>query len=240
MLNKFDFITDYKYYGRPRLNEDELDDALGLSAENPQPDAQQSDTPTDQSATPNDPNAAPVDQETENPDASATDAPAAPAEAGGDDGEIEVDMTQLVLKQQETATAVQDLLQKIDTLVKNSANIKTDVEQQLQQFQTKNADSVDKLKQEIQMRTPTPLEKMQLRSMSSFPYNIKLSDYWMPTQEDRYKYSIANAKTDVNNDPTFTVKSENLPDVQKTPQEFVLKQSEIMKGYDENFVKKSF
>ena len=230
MLKKFDFITDYKYYGRPKLNEDELDDALGLTD---QPSDNSAEQPAD--ATQGQPPAESGGDSTDNqtastpltPDTDTQEQPPAPK----DDSEIEVDMTQLVLKKQETATAVQDLLQKIDSLIKTNGNIKTDVAQQLQSFEQKNKETAEKLKQEIQMRTPTPLEKLELTSMSSFPYNIKLSDYWTPAEGDKYKYSIANAKPEMNNNQT---------NVEKTPQEFVLKQSEIMRGYDENYVKNSF
>ncbi len=235
MLKKFDFITDYKYYGRPKLNEDELDDPLGLtdqpsdnSAEQPADATQGQPAGDTQQQLPVQSGGDSTDNETgDAPSTSDVQEPPAPK----DDSEIEVDMTQLVLKQQETATAVQDLLQKIDSLIKTNGNIKTDVAQQLQSFEQKNKETAEKLKQEIQMRTPTPLEKLELRSMSSFPYNIKLSDYWTPAEGDKYKYSIANAKPEMNNNQT---------NVEKTPQEFVLKQSEIMRGYDENYVKNSF
>lgn len=232
-MNKFDFITEYKYYGRPKLNEDELDDALGLTPDassQPEPNApqQSTDTSTQEQPEASTEQGAQTDDTPTSPE-QPVDAPEQPTE----NGEIEVDMTQLVLKQQETSQAVQDLLQKIDSLIKNSGSIKSEVQQQLQDFETRNKETADKLKQEIQMRTPTPLEKLQLRSMSSFPYSVKLSDYWAPAEEDKYKYSIANAKSE--NDLNQTNAN-----VQKTPAEFILKQSEIMKGYDENFVKNSF
>jgi len=40
------------------------------------------------------------------------------------------------------------------------------------------ASKIDTLEKEIVKRNPTPVEKLEMRSMDSFPYNIKLTDYW--------------------------------------------------------------
>jgi len=73
---------------------------------------------------------------------------------------------------------------------------------------------------------------LQMRSLSSFPYNVKLTDYWVPSQEDKNKYAIANAGLNNNENS-----SEN---VEQKDQEYVLKQSDVMKDYNENTVRKSF
>ena len=37
---------------------------------------------------------------------------------------------------------------------------------------------IDELEKEIERRNPTPVERLEMRSMDSFPYSIKLTDFW--------------------------------------------------------------
>jgi hypothetical protein len=58
---------------------------------------------------------------------------------------------------------------------------------------------------EIVRRNPTPTEKIEMRSLDSFPYNIKLSDFWSdnadklsvePEQEKPKEYVLTKADVD--------------------------------------------
>lgn len=241
MKNSFDFLTDYKYYGRRRLNEDELDDMLNLTPDaQPQDNVAPSGDAPEQAQMPAQDGATIPQMGTEQP----MDAPAENADEqqppSTNDNAVELDVTQLVLKQDEINKNVQATLDQISQLMKTNQELKASVDSQLKGFEEKNEKTIDSLKQEFEKRNPTPIEQLSLRSLSSFPYNIKLTDYWKPTEEDKYKYQIANAKVDVNSDPKFTVNTENLPNVNPPEQEYVLKQSDVMRGYDENFVKNSF
>jgi hypothetical protein len=225
-MNNFDFITNYNYYGRRPLNEDEIDDAFGLGDVAQAAAAQQQvgDVPQDTNA-PQD--AAPAD-------ATGTQ----PAEIS--DNAVQLDVTQLVLKQDEINKTVQDVLGKIGELLKGNESFKSELNQKFEDLENKSAETAQRVKRELEMRVPTPTEKLQLQSLHSFPYNVKLTDYWQPTQEDKYKYMVANAKTNMHDDPTFRVDVKNLPDVEKAPEEYILKSSDVTKGYDENYVKNSF
>ena len=37
---------------------------------------------------------------------------------------------------------------------------------------------IDELEKEIERRNPTPVERLEMRSMDSFPYSVKLTDFW--------------------------------------------------------------
>lgn len=228
--SNFDFLAEYKYYGRRKslLYEDELDDALGLSPEDIEKAA------GDQEQTDN------VEPATDTSMENDTSSDVQP-ETGG--SKVELDVTQLVLKQDEISRSVQDILNKLSDLVKNDENLKSDLNKKISDLESSTINNINNVKTELQKRTPTPIEKLQLQSLHSFPYNIKLTDYWKPTEEDRYKYAVANVKTNMNDDPTFNVNIKNLPNIdkkQETDNEYILKQSEIMKDYNETFVKKSF
>jgi len=230
MKNTFDFLTEYQYYGRRPSNilkEDEIDDALGLGDMTPQ-DATAAMGAAEQQ--PQDQAAAPQGE-----------MPAEPQTAvQPNENAVQIDVTQLVLKQDEINKTVQDVLSKLGDLVKGNENLKSELDKKLQNMEVKSVETEKRMADELQKRVPTPVEKLQLQSLHSFPYNVKLTDYWVPTEEDKYKYAVANVKTNMNDDPTFNVNVKNLPNIQKEPEEYTLRASDIMKGYNETMVKNSF
>jgi hypothetical protein len=40
------------------------------------------------------------------------------------------------------------------------------------------SNKIDGLEKELEKRAPTPEEKIEMRSLSSYPYNLKLTDFW--------------------------------------------------------------
>jgi hypothetical protein len=84
-------------------------------------------------------------------------------------------------------------------------------------------DKVDKLGKKIQdlekeviKRTPTPVEKMEMRSLNSFPYSLKLTDFWA---EKEGQYDVMNV------------------DKKK---EYVLTKDDINRTYSDSEIKRSF
>lgn len=230
MKDNFDFLTEYKYYGRRPSNilkEDEIDDALGLGDMTPQ-DATAAMGAAEQQ--PQDQAAAPQGE-----------MPAEPQTAvQPNQNAVQIDVTQLVLKQDEINRTVQDVLSKLGDLVKGNESLKSELDKKLEDMESKSVETEKRMANELQKRVPTPVEKLQLQSLHSFPYNVKLTDYWVPTEEDKYKYAVANVKTNMNDDPTFNVNVKNLPNIQKEPEEYTLRASDVMKGYNETMVKNSF
>lgn len=98
----------------------------------------------------------------------------------------------------------------LDNNIKNDIlNIKDDVENE-----------VNSIKREIVTRNPTNNEKIAMQAIHTYPYNIKLSDYWKEEPEEDYDYQ-----------KEFDKKYEK--------QNYILTQNEI-DDYNENEIMKKF
>jgi hypothetical protein len=74
---------------------------------------------------------------------------------------------------------------------------------------------MDELEKEVIQRNPTPTEKLNMRSMDSFPYSVKLTDFW--AQKEGYDTGG-----------------------EEEEKEYVLTQDEIDNDYSETDIKSSF
>lgn len=93
---------------------------------------------------------------------------------GPDDNVIDVD--DLTNAQDETNMAVQDLSSKFEKLL--------GVVDKFEKFIDKNDSEIESLRQELEKRNPTPLEKLDLRTVNdSYPFNVKPNDYWKDKEE---------------------------------------------------------
>lgn len=134
----------------------------------------------------------------------------------------EIDVTSLVkgsdeAKQmaQQAVTVGQENMTYLKSLTDKLANLET----QLTKMDT-IASKIGKLEQDIK----TPEEKLELRSLDSYPFNMKLSDYWeeKASKDSRYKISTG----------------EEMRDGQQ--KEYVLTKDELDSDYSEEEVKNSF
>lgn len=125
----------------------------------------------------------------------------------GDD--VEVDVTSLVQGSEEAKQSADDASQKASTLLSRFQDLEKKVGSM-----AAISDKIETLEKEIIKRNPTPIETLEMKSLSSFPYNIKLTDYW----KDVEGYD---------------------PNGQEN-KEYVLTQDEVDFGYADAAVKKSF
>jgi len=117
-----------------------------------------------------DPNAAGGDPNAMGGDPNAMDA----EQPGPDDNVIEID--DLTNAQDETNQAVMDLNDKFEKLL--------GVVDKFERFIDKNDSEIASLKQELEKRNPTPIEKLDLRTVNdSYPFNVKPNDYWKEKEE---------------------------------------------------------
>ncbi len=140
-----------------------------------------------------------------------TEAPPLPppdSETGGD--EVEVDVTALVKGSEEAKQSADDASQNTSTLLSKFQDLERRVGAMAQ-----ISSKIETLEKEIIKRNPTPIETLEMRSMSSFPYNIKLTDYWKDV--DGY-------------DPTG----------EQIEKEYTLTQDEVDSDFSDSTVKKSF
>ena len=93
---------------------------------------------------------------------------------GPDDNVIDID--DLTTAQDETNQVVQDLNTKFEKLL--------GVVDKFEKFIDKNDSEIASLKQELEKRNPTPIEKLDLRTVNdSYPFNVKPNDYWKEKEE---------------------------------------------------------
>ena len=94
-------------------------------------------------------------------------------EIPSDEGEVEVDVTDIVDKAEEAKEEAAGASSKIDDLLGKFSELEEKLTG-MDQIITK----MDELEQEVKDRNPSPTEKLSMRSMDSFPYSVKLTDFW--------------------------------------------------------------
>ena len=98
-----------------------------------------------------------------------------------DDESVDLDVTELVKGSQEAKASADEANAKIERLL----GMVDKLESQLTSM-GQISDKIDGLEKELEKRVPTPDEKIELRSMDSYPYNIKLSDFWADHKDSPY------------------------------------------------------
>lgn len=112
-------------------------------------------------------------------------------EMESDDEVIDVD--DLTKSQEETE-------EKIDGVDERLAKL-YDAVQKFSDQLDKNAEKINALKMELEKRNPTPEEKLNLRSQSSYPYNATIKGYWgkETATNPNYKVTYTNDNPDEEN-----------------------------------------
>lgn len=159
----------------PNFPEEEVDEADDQVAQDPSamgsdpsqdPSAMGGDMSQDPSAMGADPNAMGVDPSAMGGDES----------EGQDDGDtIDIDgLTRAQDKLNVKQNHVGMDLSKVDTKIKTLI----DTIQNLQDKLDANNSEIESLKSEFEKRNPTQTEKLNLRSLDSYPFNVKPNEYW--------------------------------------------------------------
>ena len=165
----------------PNFPEEEVDEADDQGAQDP--NAMGSDPSQDPSAMGGDPSAMGGDPSmgndmTQDPSAMGVD----PSAMGGDESEgqddgdtIDIDgLTRAQDKLNVKQNHVGMDLSKVDTKIKTLI----DTIQNLQDKLDANNSEIESLKSEFEKRNPTQTEKLNLRSLDSYPFNVKPNEYW--------------------------------------------------------------
>jgi len=133
---------------------------------------------------------------------------------GGDDETIELDVTELVKGSEETKASVDNANEKITQLMDMVGKLETQLHS-MEEISKK----IDFLELELEKRAPTPEEKIEMRSLDSYPYNLKLTDFWA-TQKGQYDILGSEDKEE--------------------EKEYVLTQDDIESDYSDSDIKSSF
>jgi len=223
-LKRFNMLNEYSFYVPEGDDPKGPIDNLLLSEEDPEETAPEDDE--DMEGLANDIDAEVGDIEggeptTDEPvdDMGFEDAPA--DDMGGEDLSVdepedveELDVTQLVASTDEAKAAAADANNKVDQLM----GMVSKLEAQLGDINAIGA-KIDNLGHELEKRAPTPEEKIEMRSLDSYPYNLKLTDFWK-TQEGKYDV--------MNND-----------ELEGEPTEYTLTKDDVNSDYSESRIKSS-
>jgi hypothetical protein len=175
---------------------DDIADDLGVEPPSEEPTDTLDDEPTDEPT-----DELPTDEE-----------PALEEPAIDDSNDVEIDVTSLVTSTEEAKSAADKATQNTEMLLQKLSDLESRIAS-MDAISTK----INDLEQEIVKRNPTPVEKLEMRSLSSFPYSVKLTDYW---NDKEGAYDVMGKENE--------------------PKEYVLTQDEIDTTYSEPEIKKSF
>ena len=195
------------YLGEQEAPEDPLAGGEGLGGEAPAPEGGDLDLggETDAPAEPVDVNADPDVEVVDEPGAESTEEPASDDMGGDEGGTEELDITDLVTTQKDMSSKQEEYMETMMDRLNDLTSKLDDMDQILQK--------INSLEHKVEKyRQKSPEEKLQLRSLDSYPYNQKLTDFFMDKGEEMEK----------------TGKNE-----------YVLTADEV-ENYSENDIKKSF
>lgn len=231
-LKRFKLLNEYDFYVGEDYDDYDNPDNLILGEEGDENDLGIEDLPPDDSKTAGD-NEAQADAEAQ---AGAEDIDMADLEDAGDDSEevdldmadlggdeaqaptedeVELDVTQLVQGTEEAKASADMANQKLDGLM----GALDALENKLNSMQSITA-KIDDLENQLEKRIPTPEEKLEMRSLSSYPYNLKLTDFWA---EKGGIYDVMGNNED-----------------ESEPKEYVLTQQDVEDDYSESQIRDSF
>lgn len=144
-----------------------------------------------------------------------------PVDDGMGDESVDLDVTELVKGSQEAKASADEANAKIERLMDMVDQLENQLTS-MSQISTK----IDGLEQELEKRMPTPDEKVGLRSMDSYPYNIKLSDFWNDKQDSPYSEDDDEEKDEEGN---YTLTNDDVDNYDATQ----IKQSFNKNPYEE-------
>ena len=114
----------------------------------------------------------------------------------GGEETVEVDVTDIVDKTEETKTSVDGINTKMYELLGKLSDLESQVGGMDQVI-----GKIDDLEKEIEKRNPTPVERLEMRSMDSFPYSVSLTDFWSDKEgyeatEEETEYTLTQSDVD--------------------------------------------
>lgn len=225
-MNKFRLLSEYDFYDEKKdipeykeliVGDEDLDEADETPEDDANTDSDASEIADDLGVGDDmgdDNGEMGDDQSQEEPVDAPVEAPIeepAPMPEPVDDG-IEVDVTELVKGSEEAKQSADLASHNTELLLQKLADLESRVGSM-----DKVSAKIDSLEQEMIKRNPTPVEKLEMRSLSSYPYSQKLTDYWA---EKEGPYDVMNNE--------------------KKEKEYTLTQDDIDSDYSDSTVKQTF
>ena len=133
-----------------------------------------------------------------------------PAPTDGDSDEEVIDVDDVVKAQEKTNDKVNDVGKDLGTVDRRIEKLLGALEDMQSVIDKNNAEIAD-LKNEFEKRNPTQTEKLNLRSLDSYPFNIRPTDYWkQKSMEGNYD---AYADNDEPTTKEYTITNDDVRDV---------------------------
>ena len=206
-IDKFRLLLEYDFYvGEEEVYDPEMDDETGeiITEEPPEGEAPEDEMPADDGF------GGEEAPEEEMPAPEEMSEPLPEPEPMED--EVELDITELVQGTEEAKASADRATQQITILMSKFDNLSASIEK-MSAINKK----IDDLEQEVERRNPLPKEQLEMHSLDSYPYSLKLTDYW---SEKEGNYDVMGGK--------------------KENEEYVLTQDEVDRDYNPIEVKDSF
>jgi len=211
-LKKFQKIIEYNHYTPENYHEDDLSIVMEDEPEMGDEDGMGTEPEMGgEDDMGNEPEMGGEDEMVSEPETGDEDEMVSEPETGD---EVEIDITQLVQGTEDAKMLAQQSNQKIDMLMNQFDELTNKIS---------NIDNISNriegLSAEMEKRLPTDQEKLEMRSLSSYPYNQKLTDYWFDKEGT---YDVMGNKEE------------------NKPKEYVLTKNDVDSGYSDGKIKASF
>jgi len=215
-------LLEYTFYMEDKVSSDDTEDLLlgakKLYEQDPIPDAEEGTTDDPFGDAPSEEGGIEIEDETgETEDAEVKDTEVEKdpfggeesmevedefATEGGGEETVEVDVTDIVDKAEQTRTEIEGMTAKMDELLGKLGDLEGKVGDMDQVI-----NKIDGLEKEIADRNPTPVERLEMRSMDSFPYSVSLTDYW----SDKEGYDVGGKEEE-----EYTITQKDVDDYSTT------------------------
>ena len=190
--------------------EETVDQAAGLEDETPAPEGEEIPAEDEMPADEMPADEMPAEEEMPAPDEEmpAPDEEMPAEEPAPAEDEVEVDVTSLVKGADDAKNAAIKAMKVSKETGDDLMGKLSDLEAKLARMDSV-ANKIENLEKELVKRNPTPVEKLEMRSLSSYPYNIKLSDYWSDKEGqydvmDKEPKEYVLTKDDVDNEFSYS------------------------------------
>lgn len=218
-LNKFKLLSEYNFYtGKNDLKKTEVKKDISEIDDDLEPVSDENDAEAAINNVSNDLGIDNSNDDAENQDQAAPESqpqnepqPQPEAEPEQNSDEVEVDVTSIVKGSEDAKNAATMASQNTDELLKKFGELENRVSNM-----DKITAKIDNLEKELVKRNPTPVEKLEMRSLNSYPYSIKLTDFW---SDKEGIYDVMNKEKD---------------------KEYLLTPDEINSDYSDSQIKQTF